>query len=61
MAHSSIGNVAAGSTFATFQSAGAGGAGTAVVNGAAQLAGTGIAAAGAGARYLLSKVAKAKL
>ena len=60
MAHSSIGNVAAGSTFATLQSAGAGGAGTAVVNGAAQLAG-GIAATGAGARYLLSKVVKAKL
>ena len=56
MAHSSIGNVAAGSTFATLQSASAGGADTAVVNGAVQLT-----AAGAGARYLLSKVVKAKL
>lgn len=36
-AHSVIGNVAAGSVFATMQSAGAGGAGLAAVNGAAKV------------------------
>ncbi|PLB46099.1 hypothetical protein P170DRAFT_479018 [Aspergillus steynii IBT 23096] len=35
--HSLLGNVAAGSTFATLQSAGAGGAGLAALNGAAQV------------------------
>lgn len=43
---SSIGNVVAGSTFATLQSAGAGGPGLAAVNAAIQLAGGGIASAG---------------
>lgn len=36
-AHSVVGNVAAGSVFATMQSAGAGGAGLAAVNGAAKV------------------------
>lgn len=45
---SSIGNVAAGSIFATLQSAGAGGVGAAVVSGAVQIGGAGVAAAGAG-------------
>jgi hypothetical protein len=43
--HSTIGNVATGSVFATLQSAGAGGAGLAVVNGAVQ---AGLAVVGAG-------------
>jgi hypothetical protein len=45
-AQSGIGNVAAGSAFAIFQSAGAGGAGLAIVNGAVQGVGVAIAAAG---------------
>lgn len=36
-AHSVIGNIAAGSVFATMQSAGAGGAGLAALNGATQV------------------------
>jgi hypothetical protein len=59
--HSSIGNVVSGSAFATLQSAGVGGAGAAVVNGAASLAGSGIAAAAAGGKYLLSKAGNARL
>lgn len=43
---SSIGNVAAGSTFATLQSAGTGGAGLAAVNGVVQAAGVLMTAAG---------------
>ena len=38
-AHSGIGNIAAGSTMAVGQSAGAGGSGLVIVNGAAQLGG----------------------
>ncbi len=54
--HGSIGNVAAGSVFATLQSAGAGGAGAAVVTGVVQAAGAGVAAAVAGGRYLWAKL-----
>ncbi|KAK0726408.1 hypothetical protein B0T21DRAFT_413742 [Apiosordaria backusii] len=43
-AQSMIGNVVAGSVFAILQSAGAGGAGAAVVNGVIQGLGTGVAA-----------------
>lgn len=43
---SGIGNVAAGSGFAILQSAGAGGAGQAVVNGVVQGAGAAMTAAG---------------
>jgi hypothetical protein len=56
-----MGNVAAGSVFATFQSAGAGGAGAAVVNGIAQaVAGSSVAATAAAAvgQKLLSSKAK---
>ncbi|KAK0671607.1 hypothetical protein QBC41DRAFT_300296, partial [Cercophora samala] len=55
LAHSSIGNVAAGSIFATLQGAGAGGAGLAVVNGVVQGAGV-MAVSGA----VLSSVLEAK-
>jgi len=53
---SSIGNVAAGSVFATLQSAGTGGAGLAVVNGVAQVGGCAMAAAGSGLAFLKSKM-----
>lgn len=45
--HASIGNVAAGSLFATLQSAAAGGYGVAALTGAAQTAGGAVAGAGA--------------
>jgi hypothetical protein len=45
---SGIGNVAAGSLFATCQSAGAGGAGLAVINGAVQVGGGVLTALGGG-------------
>lgn len=44
--HASIGNVAAGSIFATLQSAAAGGYGVGVLAGAAQTAGGAVAGAG---------------
>lgn len=44
--HASIGNVVAGSVFATFQSAAAGGYGVGVLAGAAQTAGGAVAGAG---------------
>ncbi|OCK92363.1 uncharacterized protein K441DRAFT_678911 [Cenococcum geophilum 1.58] len=55
-AQGSIGNVAAGSVFATLQSAGAGGAGLAAVNGVAQVGGCAMAAAGSGLAFLKSKL-----
>ncbi|KAK3307397.1 uncharacterized protein B0T15DRAFT_177131 [Chaetomium strumarium] len=53
-----MGNVAAGSWFAVCQSAGAGGAGAAVVNGAAQVAGAVVGAAVAGGNHVLGKTKK---
>lgn len=50
-----IGNVIAGSLFATLQSAGAGGAGVAIVNGVVQGVGVAAAAAGAGAAIVQGK------
>ncbi|ETI19288.1 hypothetical protein G647_09120 [Cladophialophora carrionii CBS 160.54] len=54
--HGSIGNVVAGSGFAIAQSAGAGGAGLAVVNGAAQVCGGVITAGVGGVAWLKSKL-----
>ncbi|EXJ53836.1 hypothetical protein A1O7_09172 [Cladophialophora yegresii CBS 114405] len=54
--HGGIGNVAAGSIFATAQSAAAGGAGLAVVNGAAQICGGVITAGVGGVAWLKSKL-----
>ncbi|KAK4151021.1 hypothetical protein C8A00DRAFT_36368 [Chaetomidium leptoderma] len=59
--HASIGNVAPGSLFATLQSAGAAGAGSGAVTAATQIAGSAVAAAAVGGRFLLSKALKAKL
>lgn len=50
---SSIGNVAAGSIFAAFQSAGAGGAALGIMNGVIQGAGAAIFSSAAYARYYL--------
>ncbi|RDW57433.1 uncharacterized protein DSM5745_11517 [Aspergillus mulundensis] len=47
-AHSVLGNVVAGSLFAVLQSAGAGGAGLAVLNGAAQVGGLAVGVGNAG-------------
>ncbi|KAL2138697.1 hypothetical protein VTI28DRAFT_6370 [Corynascus sepedonium] len=55
-AQSSIGNVAAGSAFATLQSAGAGGAGATVVNGIIQTAGASVAGVASGAKFLSSRL-----
>jgi hypothetical protein len=57
-AHSSIGNVASGSLFAALQSAGAGGAGAAVVNGVVQGIGVGVAGVSAGVKYVWSRMSK---
>ncbi|PCG89670.1 Hypothetical protein PENO1_103370 [Penicillium occitanis (nom. inval.)] len=51
--HSNIGNVAAGSIFAAFQSAGAGGAALGIMNGAIQGAGAAIFSLAAYAKYYL--------
>ena len=53
---SSIGNVAAGGVFATLQSAGAGGAGLAAVNGVVQIGGGVITTIGSGITFCKSKL-----
>jgi hypothetical protein len=53
--HSTIGNVVAGSVFATLQSAGAGGTGLAVVNGAIQVGGAVLTATGGVTAWLGSR------
>jgi hypothetical protein len=53
---STIGNVATGSIFAVLQSAGAGGAGLAAVNGVAQMVGGVIAGGGSLWAYAKSKL-----
>ncbi|KAG8630678.1 hypothetical protein KVT40_002297 [Elsinoe batatas] len=53
---STLGNVAAGSVFATLQSAGAGGFGLAAINGAIQIGGGLIAMLGFGITFCTSKV-----
>jgi hypothetical protein len=53
---SSIGNVAAGSLFATAQSAAAGGAGTMVLNGIVQTGGAAIAAGSGGLAWVKAKL-----
>jgi hypothetical protein len=53
---SGTGNVAAGSLFATLQSAGAGGTGLVAVNGAIQLGGGVMTAAGSSLAFLKSKL-----
>ncbi|KAJ5766117.1 uncharacterized protein N7511_003733 [Penicillium nucicola] len=55
-AHSSIGNIAAGSAMAIGQSAGAGGSGLAIVNGAAQMGGAAMAVGSAGFAWLKAKL-----
>lgn len=55
-AQSSIGNVVAGSWFATMQSAATGGAGAAVVNGAIQFGGAMMTTAGGGLAWAKSKL-----
>ncbi|KAL4881492.1 hypothetical protein BJY04DRAFT_189096 [Aspergillus karnatakaensis] len=55
-AQSAIGNVVGGSVFATLQSAGAGGAGYAIVTGATQVGAAVIGAAGAGAAWAWAKL-----
>ncbi|KAJ5910949.1 uncharacterized protein N7473_000252 [Penicillium subrubescens] len=54
-AHSSIGNIAAGSAMAVGQSAGAGGAGIAIVNGVAQLGGAAMGLGSPGLAWLKRK------
>lgn len=54
--HASLGNVVAGTPFAIAQSAGAGGAGLAVVNGVVQGTGGVMAAGGAGVAWIKSKL-----
>lgn len=51
-----FGNVAAGSVFAAFQSAGAGGAALGIMNGAIQGAGVAIFGSAAYAKYLFSNM-----
>jgi len=55
-AQGSIGNVVAGSVFATLQSAGAGGTGLAVVNGVVQIGGGIMAAIGSGVAFCRSEL-----
>jgi hypothetical protein len=55
-AQGTIGNVAAGSVFATLQSAGAGGAGLAAVNGAVQIGGGIMATIGPSIAFCRSKL-----
>ncbi|KAL4914028.1 hypothetical protein BDW62DRAFT_191261 [Aspergillus aurantiobrunneus] len=54
--HSAIGNVAAGSAFATMQSAGAGGAGLAVVNGVAQAGAATVSFGSAGLAWVKARL-----
>jgi hypothetical protein len=56
--HSTIGNVASGSLFATLQSAGAGGTGAAMVNGAVQGVGVAVAGVSVGVKYVRSRMSK---
>ncbi|EAQ87648.1 predicted protein [Chaetomium globosum CBS 148.51] len=60
-AHSTIGNVAGGSLFATLQSAGAGGAGAVAVNAAASAGGAAMAGVAVGGRLCRSFLKRAKL
>ncbi|KAL4797344.1 hypothetical protein BDV19DRAFT_53035 [Aspergillus venezuelensis] len=55
-AQSAMGNVAAGSTFATLQSAAARGYGVAAVNGVAQVAGAVVGVGSAGLKWLRAKL-----
>ncbi|KAL4961439.1 uncharacterized protein BDV14DRAFT_180422 [Aspergillus stella-maris] len=55
-AQSAMGNVAAGSTFATLQSAAAGGYGIAAVNGVAQVGGAVVGVGSAGLRWVRAKL-----
>lgn len=52
VAHSWVGNIAAGSIMAIGQSAGAGGGGIAIVNGVAQLGGVAMGLGSAGLAWL---------
>ncbi|KAL4776240.1 hypothetical protein BDW60DRAFT_203289 [Aspergillus nidulans var. acristatus] len=55
-AQSVVGNVAAGSTFATLQSAGAGGAGSAVINGVAQAGGLAVGIGNVGLAWVRARL-----